>query len=1401
MKKKTVITAVSIGCGAIALLSGVLLAIPEKTTAGASVFGQANKVTITPDKSATDEQNGRKGILLSASDNGANVEFNGEMSGVFSPEFRPYSATAGVQDFGSLEFTFTSEESYMGFSVEFVSNASGVSMNYTISTNGVISKSLSVNGSFCGLDKEPISFTFNPYDMTVSNDKGTVFADMQSEEFMKEFLTSTTLPAWQKYNVSVRFSDIVENKTANVIFYEVSGQKLAGTTLVNTASAVFVTEPQTDKAVVNKAYTLPKEMVSYDILDGYKDTFNGKVEVFDAKGVAVKVTDGKFTPTVAGDYRLVYTLHDSASLAGEKKEYIVRAYEQAPEVNISYALPLENNELGVGSTLVLPKAKGYSDLSDTALPVEVQIINGTEKTTVTDSEYTFTKAGEYTVAYVSKDIAGTVAKSETKIVVSDIPSAEKLFVMSEYSVGETLSVSAVEFEKGGTVYGAKQTLTYPDGSSTDATSATLSQTGVYNLTWRFEYNGKTYQRTAYFNVVQKPQSLFEKTAGLTVTQNYTAPVYADKAYNGVLLTARQALNATFVNTFDISDNTAEDTLVEFFVSPAEEGSMEFEQIDIYFYDVHDESNFIHIRFVDDPWKYYFYAMSVIGTTTGDFDTSTDKLFRNYYYNHFVYSSFYGRDTSKGLYPSQSVRLSFDYETGKLYANVAATNSSLAEKKTASTYEIANLKDEAWVGAGNAFYSFTTGEARMVVRMSALKSTANMMILNVDGQSLSGTTLKDTEKPSVFVDYDGNDADNVPLGEVGKEYKLYRAYLQDVVGGYTENVTAEVYYLGAQREKVRVHNNAFTPDKTGKYEIVYTGQDASGYGAQTSVIVNVVEAGKIPAIEYEFAQMDNSLTQGETARFLAGYASGGTGKLYVDVKVLFGDKQIAMDENGCFKVTEAGTYTIEVRVSDYNGTSDPFVYSIDVAQTIQPLIYETTVNTAFRAGEKVTLPAFKAVTYDGNVEKQAEVKYYIDGKELPADRSWTPEKDTDKAYTFTVKAGESEKEYTLYASSATGEGKSFATSFFHATGATMSVSRTETKFALTEPETANVRFARAIDVNFFNFSLSVSTDTEEGAKEPNPTSFNKIIATLKDSVNPEEKVEIIIRKGVNAQGNENRAFCEVNGRSFEMRGEYANTATPLYVAYNPVDHTLSDDVGNALGKIYETYDGRVFRGFSSGSVYVDFRVDDIAQEKTSSLNVLQIAGQKFNSTIKKDNNGPMIKIAGSSGEINVGDTVTVYPAKAFDLLSGAKSIYVTVTLTGREKPLFDKVSCEEAFTFTVESYGTYSITYTACDNLDIVNEAFESISVADRTPPEIKLNGEIPEAVKLNGTYKLPTATVTDDYTQGTLYVYAIAPDAEMIWIKDYTFKPTQTGKYKIVYFAIDNQGSSSVKTFDVWVTK
>ena len=92
-----------------------------------------------------------------------------------------------------------------------------------------------------------------------------VFVDMQNATFMKEFLCDTTLPSWEKYSITVTFKNIVEDKTANVLFYGINGQELSGKTFSNTASAIFVTEPSVKKGVVGREYILPTDRIGYQI--------------------------------------------------------------------------------------------------------------------------------------------------------------------------------------------------------------------------------------------------------------------------------------------------------------------------------------------------------------------------------------------------------------------------------------------------------------------------------------------------------------------------------------------------------------------------------------------------------------------------------------------------------------------------------------------------------------------------------------------------------------------------------------------------------------------------------------------------------------------------------------------------------------------------------------------------------------------------------------------------------------------------------------------------------------------------------------------------------------------------------------------------------------------------------
>jgi multidrug efflux pump subunit AcrA (membrane-fusion protein) len=109
-----------------------------------------------------------------------------------------------------------------------------------------------------------------------------------------------------------------------------------------------------------------------------------------------------------------------------------------------------------------------------------------------------------------------------------------------------------------------------------------------------------------------------------------------------------------------------------------------------------------------------------------------------------------------------------------------------------------------------------------------------------------------------------------------------------------------------------------------------------------------------------------------------------------------------------------------------------------------------------AGEKVVLPQFKAVVYEGTTEKEVEVKYYIDDAELPADRSWTPNANEEKKYVFKVVAGESVKTYDIYSSSAKGERRGYASSFFYAPNAEMSLGNTEVEFSVAERYAKDVK---------------------------------------------------------------------------------------------------------------------------------------------------------------------------------------------------------------------------------------------------------------------------------------------------------------------------------------------------------
>ena len=1365
------------------------------TYANSEVFVSANKVSVYKNQTLPGDDENRTGMLLSATDSGASIQINESLSGDFSAEFLPYSSETGNPEFSSLIFTFQSEETRTGFYVKFVPNSNGALMIFGLSSTDRATKTSVSDCSFCNLNKKSFSFSFKSDSMRVMDGKNATLADMKDESFMREFLTVSTLSSWEKYSVSVSFGGIEAGKTAKVLFYTINGQELGGNELKNTAGPVIVKQLSVKNGVVNKPYAIDtSDILTYDLLDGYKTEFTGKIEVFDSENKGIVVNNNGFIPNKSGNYTLTYIPKDSGGVYGKKYVANFCVFPYVPKMLFSYETNVEENEIGVGSSVYLPKAMAKSDLSHDSIPAYVKVLKGdTEQKPnciSTGEFYKFTETGDYCVVYNCQDSTGTYFEEKFNIVVSDIPFVNSININSTYAVGSKFNVPMVEFEYGNSKISAQSTLIFPNGNRSQSNSVNISQEGLYTLLYEFQYNGQSYKREIYFNAVKYADLLFTTTDGLTVSADYNAPDYVDYAYNGIILTARQPITTEFVNVIDLSDNTENDVLVEFFVSPKEASNMEFDKLDIYFYDIYDENNFIHIRFEDDPWRYYFYAMSVIGMTVDEVDTTSDANIRKYFYNNFVYSSFYGKDSSKGIYPSQSVKLYFDYESGKLYANLAAKNADLSVSKLGVSRLIADLKDESWVGKGNAYKGFTTGAAKMVVKMSGLKSEANMMILNVDGQNLSGKQIADDVAPAIFIDYDGNDPSNLPLGILDKEYTVYKAYGWDVFEGYINDVKSEVYYISSNNslEKVRVYNGKFLPVNKGNYQIIYSVSDRNGNESSKAIVITVVDETDIADINYTFSnKLVNSAVQGDTIRIYDGVAAGGTGALTVYSDVVFNDKIIELDENNSFRAIQYGTYTLRVRVKDYNGISEPFEFNIEVVPLQEAFIYETTINGVVRAGEEVVFPKFRAVKFVEGIEEEIDVKYFIDGAELGSDRAWTPLSDTD--YTFTVKAENTEKNYIIHSiKQNSGE---FSSSYFYAESSEMQINKTGISFCVLPADTDNfkVSMVRAVNQNFLSYSIKAESEN-----------FSLIKAILTDSLNPDEKVETFIRKGVGVDGTENCAFFVVNGKETQMRNNFIGTNVPLTIQYVPDKFMIVDDLNNVLGTITHTANGNVFHGFSSGSVYLTFYVGDAdaMSEETVNLCISSIGGQSFNSNIKSDRTGPLIKVLGENGEVRIGGELPVYSAISYDLLSGLKSLTVTVAFNGQI--LYKDVSCDKAFGFTVDKYGTYSIQYSATDMLGNTRKANRVVSVVDRIPPQIEILGTVVSVAKVNTEYGLPNYNVSDDYSEAEnikAYIYYIAPNGKMARINDYVFKPDQTGIFKIIYMAKDESGNTAIRTLSV----
>lgn len=1339
---------------------------------------------------------GTTGYKFSTSENETSILLADKMSGDFDISFVPISSQRGINDFERFYFLFSEEGTRLSFRVDFSPLSNGVLMKLTLSNNSTISKEIITEGSFSNLSNKPIKFSFDPDTMVIKTATGTVLADLQDPDTLATFNTVSAFEPFTEYSVEMRMADIKTGKKAQVVIFNIAGQSLAGQVLTDTANPVIVGAPVFDNAIVNQAYKLDTSIRTFDVIDGYKDTFNGRIEVLDYNNNPVQIVNNAFTPTSAQKYKISYIPVDLAGNEGDAYETSVIAFDAHPEIEFDYEFTSTDITIGKGAIINFPGVEAKSDLMVNSIPVVAKLtLNGEvvpakQIDDVKDGfSYEFTRTGTYTLEYSAKDSANGEKKDSFTITVTNDKIFENFDLDTEYKKGANIDLTSVVVR--GEENFASIFAVYPDGRTyKDFETLVLDIEGEYVITATAKTDGgATISETRYLNVKTDNAYLWEAVEGLTVTSNVTAPSYADYPYNGTKLTATRPLKTEYANVINLKDNTKDDLLFEAFVSPTEAGIKEINKIDFKFTDLYDEDNYIIVRLQWGVWEYYSEKTSVLSVRNEDYEFGLGEAnpefnnAHNIYYKYLLNSSLFGKvANANASYPSQKVSFYFDYETGKLYATPASTTD-----KTIKAL-IGDFTDTRFNYVGdNPFTGFTTGECKLTVGFSSLQAiSANLMVLNIDGQSMSGQYNEDTTAPSVFVDFQGNQESNLPKAKVGEYFNIFGACARDITGGLINNVLTKVYKQVGDDEWVEIakETTRFMPDAIGQYKIVYTATDTVGNVGTKEVIVEATDV--IQDKVYIFSnQNPTNVIVGHEAKIYSGKMMGGSGALTEIMKLTLNGQEIAVDKYNCFTPTKAGTYVIEVQVKDYIGVSEVFRHNITATYADDAVLDEVTVPSAIRAGAAYELPKFTATAYSDAGATPVKVDTYIDGV-LQTGTTYTPE--SAGQIILTAKHGEYElASYTIAVNKYDESVNKYISQFFYSN---QPMEATTNGIVLKASEDAFIDVTEKISVDFIRTSFSVlDGDYAE--------SFDYVIT---DSVDPTVKVTIRITRST-----DKTSFMTLCGKQAEISGAFSPSGVRIdsELVYDNAKNNFTF-AGISIGSITKLDNGKDFEGFPSGEVYIAMKVngveqpDDVASQKPVQLIIKNIAGQVITSTLKYDRGKPMIKILGENSRIEINEKIKVFPIVYYDFLSDIVSATVQVTAPGGTVLITGKPA-DQLYEVQATTFGTYTIIYDVRDSSGQFRQTRVAVQVANRQPPVITVDGTIPEAVKVGTEISIPSATVSASTQKYEFKIFTLSPWDEYLVNTTGKVKFDKVGTWYINYYAQDSGGVVSLKMFKVVV--
>jgi len=235
-------------------------------------------------------------------------------------------------------------------------------------------------------------------------------------------------------------------------------------------------------------------------------------------------------------------------------------------------------------------------------------------------------------------------------------------------------------------------------------------------------------------------------------------------------------------------------------------------------------------------------------------------------------------------------------------------------------------------------------------------------------------------------------------------------------------------------------------------------------------------------------------------------------------------------------------------------------------------------------------------------------------------------------------------------------------------------------------------------------------------------------------------------------------------------------------------------GGIVGYVNTTEDGKEFKGFTSGKVWIELEFGTVEGEgvllRMNAINNQSLSGVAEDYIVPE-----FITKRTMAMTTEVGAEFTIPSVFAQDVLSPHCTATVTVAKVGGTT-LVQNQSADSDFKVTINEDGRYRVVYTVVDAFgQRINRTY-MITVIENEPPTLTINGTIPKTVKVGTPIILQGATITDNTENTTLKIFVYDPNGRFseIVLDDnknsdtygkYVYKPTIAGTYTLRYYAYD----------------